>query len=53
MKIRFKNQKLIYKSNRLIEIDRFAADSGLNAMVINAQTFVNARGEVANRISDR
>ena len=44
-KIRF----FIYNSAQLTEIDRFASDSGINAMVINSQAF-NARGKDARRI---
>jgi len=44
-KIRF----FIYNSSRLTEIDRFAADSSINAMIINSQAF-NARGKDARRI---
>ncbi|MHC1694012.1 MAG: type III restriction-modification system endonuclease [Eubacteriales bacterium] len=39
----------IYNSSRLTEIDRFASDSSINAMIINSQAF-NARGKDANRI---
>lgn len=44
-KIRF----FIYNSARLTEIDRFASDSAINVMIINAQAF-NARGKDARRI---
>lgn len=44
-KIRF----FIYNSSRLEEIDRFASDSAINAMIINTQAF-NARGKDARRI---
>ena len=44
-KIRF----FIYSSARLTEIDRFASDSAVNAMIINAQAF-NAKGRDARRI---
>lgn len=44
-KIRF----FVYNSARLTEIDRFASDSAINAMIINAQAF-NARGKDARRI---
>ena len=44
-KIRF----FIYNSSQLTEIDRFASDSAINAMIINAQAF-NARGKDARRI---
>ena len=44
-KIRF----FIYNSTNLTEIDRFAADSAINAMIINAQAF-NAKGKDARRI---
>lgn len=44
-KIRF----FIYNSSQLTEIDRFASDSAINVMIINAQAF-NARGKDANRI---
>jgi type III restriction enzyme len=44
-KIRF----FIYNSSQLIEIDRFASDSSINAMIINSQAF-NARGKDARRI---
>jgi type III restriction enzyme len=39
----------IYNSARLTEIDRFASDSSINAMIINSQAF-NARGKDARRI---
>ena len=39
----------IYNSANLTEIDRFASDSAINAMIINAQAF-NARGKDARRI---
>ncbi len=45
-KIRF----FIYKSSQLTEIDRFASDSSIHAMIINVQAF-NARGKDARRIS--
>lgn len=44
-KIRF----FIYNSKQLTEIDRFASDSSINVMVINAQAF-NAKGKDARRI---
>lgn len=44
-KIRF----FIYNSSQLTEIDRFASDSSVNAMIINSQAF-NARGKDARRI---
>lgn len=44
-KIRF----FVYNSAQLTEIDRFASDNALNAMIINAQAF-NARGKDARRI---
>jgi type III restriction enzyme len=44
-KIRF----FIYNSTNLTEIDRFAADSAITVMIINAQAF-NARGKDARRI---
>lgn len=44
-KIRF----FIYNSKQLTEIDRFASDSSINVMVINAQAF-NAKGKYARRI---
>ena len=44
-KIRF----FIYNSTRLTEIDRFASDSSINVMIINAQAF-NAKGKDARRI---
>ena len=44
-KIRF----FIYDSAQLTEIDRFASDSSINVMIINAQAF-NARGKNARRI---
>lgn len=44
-KIRF----FIYNSLQLTEIDRFASDSSINAMIINSQAF-NARGKDARRI---
>ncbi len=44
-KIRF----FIYNSAQLTEIDRFASDSSINAMIINSQAF-NARGKDARRI---
>jgi type III restriction enzyme len=39
----------IYNSAQLTEIDRFASDSSINAMIINSQAF-NARGKDARRI---
>ena len=39
----------IYNSSRLTEIDRFASDSSINAMIINSQAF-NAKGKDARRI---
>lgn len=39
----------IYNSAQLTEIDRFASDSAINAMIINSQAF-NARGKDARRI---
>ncbi len=42
----------IYNSSRLTEIDRFASDSAINAMIINSQAF-NARGKEARRITMR
>ena len=39
----------IYKSSQLTEIDRFASDSAINAMIINSQAF-NAKGKDARRI---
>ena len=44
-KIRF----FIYNSAQLTEIDRFASDSAITAMIINSQAF-NARGKDARRI---
>lgn len=44
-KIRF----FIYNSSQLTEIDRFASNSSINVMIINAQAF-NARGKDARRI---
>jgi type III restriction enzyme len=44
-KIRF----FIYNSSQLTEIDRFASDSAINVMIINAQAF-NAAGKDARRI---
>lgn len=44
-KIRF----FIYNSSQLTEIDKFAADSSINAMIINSQAF-NATGKDARRI---
>ena len=44
-KIRF----FIYNSSQLTEIDRFASDSSINAMIINSQAF-NVRGKDARRI---
>lgn len=44
-KIRF----FIYNSAKLTEIDRFASDSSIHAMIINSQAF-NARGKDARRI---
>lgn len=44
-KIRF----FIYNSAQLTEIDRFASDSSINAMIINSQAF-NAKGKDARRI---
>ena len=40
----------IYNSAQLTEIDRFASDSSINAMIINAQAF-NAKGKDARRIT--
>jgi len=45
MKIRY----FIYNSRQLYKIDQFASDSGINAMIINAQAF-NARGKDTRRI---
>ena len=39
----------IYNSAQLTEIDQFASDSAINAMIINSQAF-NARGKDARRI---
>ena len=39
----------IYNSKQLTDIDRFASDSGINVMIINAQAF-NASGKDARRI---
>ena len=39
----------IYNSRNLTELDRFASDSAINAMIINSQAF-NARGKDARRI---
>ena len=39
----------IYNSKQLTNIDRFASDSGINVMIINAQAF-NATGKDARRI---
>ncbi|GHV30144.1 type III restriction endonuclease subunit R [Synergistales bacterium] len=39
----------LYDSKRLTEIDRFASDNAINAMIINSQAF-NARGKDARRI---
>ena len=44
-KVRF----FIYNSAQLTEIDRFASDSSINAMIINSQAF-NAKGKDARRI---
>jgi type III restriction enzyme len=44
-KVRF----FIYNSANLTEIDRFASDSAINVMIINAQAF-NAKGQDARRI---
>ncbi len=44
-KIRF----FIYNSTQLTEIDRFASDNSINAMIINSQAF-NAKGKDARRI---
>lgn len=44
-KIRF----FIYNSTKLTEIDRFASDNSINAMIINSQAF-NVRGKDARRI---
>lgn len=44
-KVRF----FIYNSKQLTEIDRFASDSAINVMIINAQAF-NAKGSDARRI---
>ena len=45
-KIRF----FIYNSAQLMEIDRFASDNSICAMIINSQAF-NAKGKDARRIS--
>ena len=45
-KVRF----FIYNSAQLTEIDRFASDNSICAMIINAQAF-NAKGKDARRIS--
>lgn len=45
-KVRF----FIYNSARLTEIDRFASDNSICAMIINSQAF-NAKGKNARRIS--
>lgn len=47
-KVRF----FIYNSKQLTEVDRFASDNAINAMIINSQAF-NARSRDANRISMR
>ncbi|MDR1788976.1 MAG: DEAD/DEAH box helicase family protein [Opitutaceae bacterium] len=39
----------VYNSSRLNELEQFASDSGINAMIINTQAF-NARGADARRI---
>ena len=39
----------IYSSARLADIEHFASDNGINAMIINAQAF-NAKGKDARRI---
>lgn len=39
----------VYNSSRLNEIDRFASDSAINVMIVNAQAF-NATGKDARRI---
>ena len=44
-KVRF----FIYNSKQLTEIDHFASDSSINAMIINSQAF-NAKGKDARRI---
>lgn len=44
-KIRF----FIYDSSRLTDLDQFASDNSINAMVINSQAF-NAKGKDARRI---
>lgn len=44
-KIRF----FIYNSSKLTELDRFASDSSISAMIINSQAF-NAKGKDARRI---
>lgn len=45
-KIRF----FLYDSSQLTELDRFASNSSMNAMIINSQAF-NARGKDARRIT--
>ncbi len=45
-KVRF----FIYNSSQLTEIDRFASDNSICAMIINSQAF-NAKGKDARRIS--
>ena len=47
-KVRF----FVYNSAQLTEIDRFASDNSICAMIINSQAF-NARGKDARRISMR
>ena len=47
-KVRF----FVYNSKQLTEVDRFASDNAINAMIINSQAF-NARSRDANRISMR
>lgn len=42
----------IYNSKRLGDLEQFADDPGINAMIINAQAF-NARGADARRIGQR
>lgn len=44
-----KIQYFIYNSSQLTEIDKFASDASMKAMIINSQAF-NARGKDARRI---
>lgn len=44
-----KDKIFVYNSQRLNEIESFASDNAINAMIINSQAF-NAKGKDARRI---